>query len=417
MGLTLSQALCRRVPCEARPALQALALNGGVADVELLHFRYDPKASPSKRLVYGALARLREGVWDCPKLPFAINDLSALVSLENDVLTIKHAHGSNGPMSVRAEGSIVLGESTRMPLDLRLKITDLELDDRLRKKTPAEYDDLWDVFKPRGRINAALNLLRREAGQPLNLSVHVSCQDLAAEYRHFPYSLDHLTGSLVLENKLFTVDLRTLTAPLVHVKGLIQNPGLDAVVQLDIQAESVPINETFRKALPSEVRKVIDQFQPSGSVSAHASVRRKPMVGPDPRARGFADDRRRHRFDGPVRNDLGGTAVPGPQPHGKARGASRPLDLPEHPAVATAWRKSPPAAACTSFRLPGCPTERSPWTFLFPSRRGTFPSTASCGKLFRPRGKRAGRPSIRQVRVMSRPRFATLRGVPTALTS
>ncbi len=88
-GLTLSQALCRRVPCEARPALRALALNGGVVDIELSRFRYDPNAAAAKRVAYGAVARLRDGVWDCPKLPFSINDLSALVRVENDLLTIE----------------------------------------------------------------------------------------------------------------------------------------------------------------------------------------------------------------------------------------------------------------------------------------------------------------------------------------
>ena len=31
-------------------------------------------------------------------------------------------------------------------------MTDLELDQRLRDHTPAEYDELWDVFKPTGRV-------------------------------------------------------------------------------------------------------------------------------------------------------------------------------------------------------------------------------------------------------------------------
>ncbi len=252
-----------------------------------MHFRYDPKAAPGKQVAYGVQARLREGVWDCPKLPFPINDLSALVRLENDLLTIKQARGSNGQTIVRAQGTIALAEKCETPLDLRLEITDLELDERLRRITPADYDDLWDVFKPHGRVNATLDIARKGPGQPLDSSVHVSCQNVAAEYRHFPYALDHLAGSLTLENDLLTVDLRTLTAPLVHLKGLIQNPGLDAIVSLDIQAESVPINDTFRKALPPKVRQVIDQFQPSGVVTGRAKVLRKPMVGPAPRPEGL----------------------------------------------------------------------------------------------------------------------------------
>lgn len=286
-GLTLSQGLCQRFPCKARPAFKALALNGGIVDVDLQRFRYDPKARPGHQTAYSALLRLREGVWDCPKLPFPINDLTALVNLENDRLTIKHARGSNGQMSVRGQGIIGLVESKEMPLDLELEITDLELDDRLRKITPAEYDDLWDCFKPSGRINATLHVARQAAGQPLDFSVNVACRDVAGEYRHFPYRLDHMTGTLSLIRNLLTVDLRTVTAPLVHVHGQIENPGLDAIVKLDIQAESVPIDNSIRNAMPADVRKVVDQFHPSGLVNGHAIVNRTPMVGPDPRPEGL----------------------------------------------------------------------------------------------------------------------------------
>ena len=39
-------------------------------------------------------------------------------------------------------------------------MTDLELDQRLRDRTPAEYDELWDVFKPTGRVDATVHIVR-----------------------------------------------------------------------------------------------------------------------------------------------------------------------------------------------------------------------------------------------------------------
>ena len=70
-GLTLSETLRRRIPREAVPTFNAIALNSGVVDIELKRFRYNPSAAPGAQLSYQALARLREGVWECPKLPFA----------------------------------------------------------------------------------------------------------------------------------------------------------------------------------------------------------------------------------------------------------------------------------------------------------------------------------------------------------
>ena len=87
---------------------------------------------------------------------------------------------------------------------------------------------------------------------------------------------------------MLTVDLQTLIGgqPL-RLTGTIQNPGVDAVVRLDIQAESMPIDDALKKAMPADVRKVVDQFNPSGVVKAHATVLREPMPGPADRPEGL----------------------------------------------------------------------------------------------------------------------------------
>ena len=287
--LTLSETLRRRIPPAAQPAVKALSLNGGVVDLELTRFCFDPSAAAVRRMSYQAQARIREGVWECEKLPFTLNDLSALVSVEDGVMTIKYANGSNGRTSVHADGSLAVCDPRRGLLDLRVKLTDLELDQRLREKTPVEHDELWDVFKPRGRVDALVHVVRNQVGAPVDLSATVDCRDVAGEYLHFPYPLDHLTGQVTLNKRLLTVDLQTLSVggrPL-RLKGNINNPGLDAVVELDILADSIPIDDKLKKAMQPDVRKVVEQFHPSGLVKAHASVRRKPEVGPRSRPEGL----------------------------------------------------------------------------------------------------------------------------------
>ena len=65
--------------------------------------------------------------------------------------------------------------------------------------------------------------------------------------------------------------------------GTIDDPGPDARVHLEFHAESFPIDETLRKAMPPDVRKVVDQFQPTGSVRVEkAVVVRMPPVPGDP---------------------------------------------------------------------------------------------------------------------------------------
>ena len=277
-GLNLSENLRRRVPREARPVVKALALNNGLVDIELKRLRYDPTLPPAGRLKYQASARLREGVWECPMLPFPVNELSADLAIEDGRLSIKSAQGSNGLTILRAAGTIGLCDPATSPLDLEIRVTDLELDQRLRDRTPNEYDELWDVFQPRGRVDATVNVVRGKAGEPVDLSATVLCRDVAAVYRHFQYPLDHLTGQLTLEKNMIAVNLQTLKgAQPLSLTGTIQNPGVDAVVRLDIQADAIPIDDALKSAMPPDVRKVVDQFNPSGVVKAHARVAHDPL--------------------------------------------------------------------------------------------------------------------------------------------
>ena len=62
-----------------------------VIDLWLSQLVYDPQASPT--IHYEASARLRAGVWNCRKLPFPINELSASVSVRDGRITIERAGG------------------------------------------------------------------------------------------------------------------------------------------------------------------------------------------------------------------------------------------------------------------------------------------------------------------------------------
>ena len=280
-GLTLSEHLRRRLPAEVRPAFDALALNRGEIDLEFARLASHPKAPPERRFEYDAVARLHGGVWECPSLPFPINDLSATVAVREGLLTIRHAEGYYGRSTVRAEGSLAVGHEGASPFDLKLDVINLELDQKLRARTPEQFAELWEVFKPRGSVDASLHLVRRAAGGPVDVKATVNCRDVAAVYRHFPYPLEHMSGRLMLENRKLEVDLRCLIGEKpASLAGTIDDPGPDAVVRLDIKADSVPIDAAFMAALPPNVFKVVDRFHPSGSVKAAVRVSRRPMVGP-----------------------------------------------------------------------------------------------------------------------------------------
>ena len=280
-GLTLSDAVRRRLPAEFAPSYDAMALKSGEINVELKKLAYRPAAQNAPKLSYEVQALLHNGVCECPALPFPINRLSAQIGVKDGVLTVAHAEGFNGSTTVRAKGTMAVGDPETTPLDLRVDVFGLELDQRVKDRTPPEFLELWDVFKPRGRVDALVHLLRNHPGGPIGVGATVHCRDVASIYRHFPYPLENLNGTLTLENQQLDVELHGLVGDKpAFLKGTILNPGPDAVVNLDVEAESVPIDRAFLDALPPEVRPWVDQFHPGGAVKGKAHVFRKPLVGP-----------------------------------------------------------------------------------------------------------------------------------------
>lgn len=281
VDLTISDTLRRRLPAEAGDAFDALALKSGDVDVELASLALRPAAAPGSQLAYDLKVQLRGGSCRCPHLPFPIDDLSARVGFDGETLTIDHAEGSNGSTRVRASGRVdVAGDPAAAPLAIHVEADDLDLDDRLKQKTPAAFLELWDVFKPQGRVDLKADL-SREAGGPVAASASVRLKDVSALYRHFRYPLKNLTGTLDLRGPRLTVDVR---GPIgdrpARLHGAVDDPGPDAVVDLQVDAESLPIDAAFLDALPPDVRRWVDRFKPAGAAEVHARILRRPLAGP-----------------------------------------------------------------------------------------------------------------------------------------
>lgn len=282
VDLTLTEILRKRLPVEAAPAFDDLCLTGGDLDVDLKSLTYDPAETAGPKIKYDIDLQLRDGVCSRPDLPFPINDLSARISLRDGLATLHHADGYNGSTRVLAEGTMTMGPPETTPLNLRLDVIDLPLDQRLKDRTPEDYLELWDVFQPTGRVNAQVEIAREREGGEIELGANVVCRDVSGLYRHFPYPLKNLNGELGLKGNVLTVDLRgPIGDKPARMWGTVLNPGPDAVVDLNVEAESVPIDEAFLNALDDEVRPWVDRFQPKGAVKATAHIYREPLVGPD----------------------------------------------------------------------------------------------------------------------------------------
>jgi hypothetical protein len=278
--LALSDSLkrCLGLP-DAGDQFDRLGLSGGEADFIVKAATYDPAATPALR--YAGTARLRGATLTRDELPFRLSDVSATLALDGGRMVVEHAEGRNGKTTVHVQGSFASDDPEGGPLDLNVNVTDLELDSRLRAKTPAEYAPLWQEYQPEGWVSLGLKLVRAARGAPLGFGLTVRCQDVGMRFHLFPFPLQHLQGTLTWQGDTITVALRTfLSGEWLHGEGTIEHPGPDALVKLDFRTESMRIDETLLRAMPAEIRDVVDDFQPTGSVRGVAHLLRRPPARP-----------------------------------------------------------------------------------------------------------------------------------------
>lgn len=254
-------------------------LRGGAADLTLTHLVFDPQATPNLR--YAGSARLRGATLTREELPLRFSEVAASLSLADDRVEIQHAEGRDGKTSVQLRGTVSASDPASGPLDLHVEIINLEFDDRLRDKTPADLAGLWNEYRPEGRVDLAAHLVRPRPGAELGFGATVRCRDVGITFHQFPYPLRHIQGTLKWQGNQIDTDLRCLVAgESLSATGTITNPGPLAVVRLDFRSERMPVDDLLRQALAPEIRALFDDFQPTGSVRGVAHLLRKPPERP-----------------------------------------------------------------------------------------------------------------------------------------
>lgn len=280
--LQISDSL-RRCLClpDLASKFQELGLQGGEVDLSLRRVVFDPRAQPAVRYDLGIALRGATIVRD-DLLPFRLTDVQVNATLRDGDLTIASAEARNGKTSVRAKGRIgALDPTASGPLDLHIEVTELELDERLKTKLPNDFLPFWEDYRPEGWIDIGLNVVRPRAGDPLGFGLTTRARDVALTYKHFPYPLQHIQGTVVWQGQRIEISGRTLVAgEWLTAKGTVERPGMDALVKFDFHTNGFPVDETLFRALPPEFKTVMKDFQPTGSVRGVVHLTRKPPPKP-----------------------------------------------------------------------------------------------------------------------------------------
>ena len=156
--------------------------------------------------------------------------------------------GLQRPTTVRAEGTIALGDPAASPFDLQVDLIDLELDQGSATGRRPSSPSSGTSSSRAGRVDAAVHLVPA-AERAGGLRRRSTAATWRCVYRHFPYPLDHLRGGLDPGERQLTVDLQTLVGgkPAEPDRD-DRRPGPRRRGQARHQGRAVPIDDALLDA-------------------------------------------------------------------------------------------------------------------------------------------------------------------------
>ena len=233
----------------------------------------DPLADWGSRFAIGGT--LIHGRLDLPQINRTLTELSTRFEITNDRVAIDRLTGNSDGAQFDAsyvqEGLTFFGNHRRQA-GLAINVRNLRFDEKLIEALSPflndEVEQLLAKFDYQGTTDLHAQLLcRNGVWHPQTVSMQIS--EIGFAYRYFPYRLDRLTGTLLIDETatLHLYFRSKQDAPLqVEISGRYHNIFVDPAGQVEIIGRNVPIDPKLIRSLPPAVQQVVNSLNPAGSL-------------------------------------------------------------------------------------------------------------------------------------------------------
>ncbi|MCH7591476.1 MAG: hypothetical protein IH989_01680 [Planctomycetes bacterium] len=226
------------------------------------------------------------------KFPYRIHDAHGTIERRPDgeMVCALRGLGTGGTISIDGTfGKVARGHEKRVTLSAK----NVPLDDAFWLALPSRFEKVRRQFAPSGRVDLEVVLTPTETtgkvglptdplpGKPVSpvkkwqFRTTASLLDVSGTYDRFPYPLENLTGTIVIDGGSVTVTdlVGRSDQAIVSIDGslVVDADGL-SYLDMTIQGRAVPIDERLLAALPARARREIEAFHPQGGFDSRTSL-------------------------------------------------------------------------------------------------------------------------------------------------
>lgn len=286
----LSDRLYNALPLEALPRdelarrMQDMRLVKNVMGIlsSKCVFSYDGSAEEGNKLRYRIIGEVVNGRWEWSNSSEPLTNIQIKYDVSEKEANIQSFSARMGTGKVQMAYRQWTYEENA-PKELRIKVENVPLDDRIADQFPQNVVNVWKSVQPSGLVTADAYV--KYDGRTWSPVIKLQCQNGSLLYEKFPYALSNLSGTIELNNQTLKANLSdganislggvfAIPPELFAISGNKSGSDKldDAVLQkisgyFLVKAKNVPITEKIVNACPEKAQELIHQFDPRGAVN------------------------------------------------------------------------------------------------------------------------------------------------------
>ncbi len=198
------------------------------------------------------------------KAPYAIRmtEVDGRFVVEDSTLSVEGLTGMIEGLRYHVNGRAQLSRKGALQLEVRTDAYELPESPPFILRLPAAARQIYGEYQPRGTFRTSVHI-ERQPGQPVTYVGQADLIDVRAAFHKFTYPIRGLNGRVLFDERGLAFRGLAARGPnggRITFEGVVTDPGPEALADVTIRMERLPIDEHLMGALNEQARGAIGMF-------------------------------------------------------------------------------------------------------------------------------------------------------------
>ena len=205
--------------------------------------------------------------------PYRLEHIAGTVEFAGEGVVLDQLNCKHGDVDINIDG-YSKGTGAALECDIEITSPNMLIDDDLYKALGPKQKDLWWTFTPSGLAKANYTI-RKQPGEKEQPNLTIELLNVQAAYKHFPYPLRNLKGTVSVEPGKLVIDKivsRRNGSEIALTGSITDAESPRPRYNIVITATDIPIDDTLKAALPLNQRRFYEHFDVDALTDVEVTV-------------------------------------------------------------------------------------------------------------------------------------------------